>query len=64
MKRTEIRKLHGFFENELKNRILSFWMPRCEDKEYGGFLNCFDNKGLYLIGAFTGLFITLITVIF
>jgi N-acylglucosamine 2-epimerase len=45
MKRTEIRKLHGFFENELKNQILSFWMPRCEDKEYGGFLNCFDNKG-------------------
>ena len=49
MKRTEIRKLHGFFENELKNRILSFWMPRCEDKEYGGFLNCFDNKGETLV---------------
>ena len=45
MKKTEIRKLHGFFENELKNQILSFWIPRCEDKEYGGFLNCFDNKG-------------------
>lgn len=49
MKRTEIRRLHGFFENELKNQILSFWMPRCEDKEYGGFLNCFDNKGENLV---------------
>lgn len=45
MKRNDIRKLHGFFENELKSQILSFWMPRCEDKEFGGFLNCFDNKG-------------------
>ena len=49
MKKTEIRKLHGFFENELTNQILSFWMPRCEDKEYGGFLNCFDNKGEKLV---------------
>lgn len=48
MKNTEIRKLHGFFENELKNQILSFWMPRCEDKTFGGFLNCFDNKGEHL----------------
>ncbi len=49
MERTEIRKLHGFFENELKSGILSFWMPRCEDKEHGGFLNCFDNKGERLV---------------
>ncbi len=49
MKQTEIRKLHGFFENELKNQILSFWMPRCEDKNFGGFLNCFDNKGEHLV---------------
>jgi len=45
----EKRKLTGFFENELRNQILSFWMPRCEDKEYGGFLNCFDNKGEKLV---------------
>ncbi|MBQ6902459.1 MAG: AGE family epimerase/isomerase [Oscillospiraceae bacterium] len=45
MTQTERKKLYGFFENELTNQILSFWMPRCEDKEYGGFINCFDNKG-------------------
>lgn len=49
MKRNDIRKLHGFFENELRSGILSFWMQRCEDKEYGGFLNCFDNKGERLV---------------
>jgi len=49
MKASEIRKLSGFFENELVNQILSFWMTRCEDREYGGFLNCFDNKGEKLV---------------
>ena len=45
----ETKLLKGFFENELINRILAFWMPRCEDKEYGGFVNCFDNKGEKLV---------------
>lgn len=49
MNSCEKKKLKGFFENELTNQILSFWMPRCEDKEYGGFLNCFDNKGENLV---------------
>lgn len=49
MENTEIQRLHSFFENELKNNILSFWLPRCEDKEFGGFLNCFDNKGETLV---------------
>ena len=68
MNKTEIRKLFGFFENELTNQILSFWMKRCEDKEYGGFLNCFDNKGEKLVshdkytwsqGRFVGMFAAL-----
>ena len=46
---SEMMKLYGFFENQLTNQILSFWLPRCEDKEYGGFLNCFDNKGEKLV---------------
>lgn len=45
----ERKKFFGFFENELTNQILSFWMKHCEDKEYGGFLNCFDNKGEKLV---------------
>ena len=49
MKSTNLLLLHGFFENELKNRILSFWLPRCEDREFGGFLNCFDNRGERLV---------------
>jgi len=49
MQQREIKTLFAFFENELTNQILSFWMPRCEDQEYGGFLNCFDNKGEKLV---------------
>lgn len=44
-------KLYGFYQNELKSNMLSFWLPRCEDKEYGGFLNCFDNSGEHLVSC-------------
>lgn len=44
-----IRQLKGFYENELTNNILSFWLPRCMDTKYGGYLNCFDNSGRRLI---------------
>ena len=49
MKKNECLRLKGFYENELINRILAFWLPRCEDREYGGFVNCFDNEGKQLI---------------
>lgn len=39
----------GFYENELTNRFLSFWLPRCEDTVHGGFYNCFDNEGKILM---------------
>lgn len=42
-------KLYDFYKDELKNNILPFWMKRCEDKEFGGFLNCFDNFGTRLV---------------
>ncbi len=45
MDRNELLRLKGFYENELTNRILAFWLPRCEDREYGGYVNCFDNAG-------------------
>ena len=50
MSANELLKLKGFYKNELINQILAFWMPRCEDKEYGGFVNCFDNEGKKLMG--------------
>lgn len=45
MEFSAINRLYGFYLNELKNNILGFWLPRCEDKECGGFVNCFDNRG-------------------
>jgi N-acylglucosamine 2-epimerase len=45
-----IRQLSiGFYENELCNNILPFWLKRCEDKENGGYFNCFSNDGSQLV---------------
>ena len=41
----------GFFENELTNRLLAFWLPRCVDKVHGGYLNCFSNDGSRLVST-------------
>ena len=41
----QILLLRGFYENQLTNQILSFWMPRCWDGDHGGFFNCFTNRG-------------------
>ena len=49
MNKAEIRKLFGFYENELTNQILSFWLPRCLDKQNGGYFNCYDNRGENLV---------------
>ena len=49
MRFSEINQLYGFYQNELTNNILSFWLPRCEDRERGGFVNCFDNRGEKLV---------------
>ena len=46
---TEQYKLYGFYQNELKSNILGFWLPRCEDKEYKGYVNCFTNSGDKLV---------------
>ena len=42
-------KLFDYYSDELKNNILGFWLPRCEDKAFGGYLNCFDNRGENLV---------------
>jgi N-acylglucosamine 2-epimerase len=43
------KQLAGFYENELTNNILWFWLPRCIDREYGGYFNCFTNDGSKLV---------------
>ena len=43
------KKLYDFYSKELKENILSFWLSRCADKQFGGYLNCFDNKGENLV---------------
>lgn len=43
------KQMIDFYENELLNNILPFWLKRCEDKENGGYFNCFTNDGTQLI---------------
>lgn len=47
----ELKQAYGFYENELVNHFLEFWIPRCVDHEYGGFVNCFDNRGEKLVST-------------
>ena len=49
MNRSDTKKYLDFFKNELKENLLSFWMPRCLDSEFGGYLNCFSNDGSRLV---------------
>lgn len=49
MKKADLLRLKGFYQNELIRNILGFWLPRCEDRENGGYLNCFDNTGSNLV---------------
>lgn len=49
MNENRLRLLRGFYENELINNFLFYWLPRCEDPEYGGFVNCFTNDGKTLM---------------
>ncbi len=51
MKQEFRQLLSGFYENELTNNILSFWLPRCLDKEYGGYFNCFTNDGSKMVST-------------
>ena len=39
------------FKKELCGNLLSFWMPRCLDEKYGGYLNCFCNDGSRLVST-------------
>lgn len=41
--------LSGFYQNILRREMLPFWLPRCLDREHGGFFTCFDNGGKTLV---------------
>lgn len=49
MNKLRLLELRGFYENELTNNLLSFWLPRSIDTENGGFFNCFTNDGSQLL---------------
>lgn len=34
-------------EQFLSQKLIPFWVERCEDKAYGGYLTCFDETGKY-----------------
>lgn len=45
------KQLRAFYIDQLKNNILPFWMDGCLDREYGGFLNCYDNRKKELLSC-------------
>lgn len=49
MNREQADRLYEFYSRHLKHDILRFWLSRCEDTQYGGYLNCFDNRGTKLV---------------
>ena len=49
MNRGQADRLYEFYSRHLKHDILRFWLSRCEDTQYGGYLNCFDNRGQKLV---------------
>ncbi len=38
-------KYADFYRNHLVKDIMPFWESRCIDKEYGGYITCFDREG-------------------
>jgi len=43
-----VRQLVPYFETVLRDNIIDFWLPRCLDREHGGYLVDFDSDGQYL----------------
>lgn len=41
----KIQKFKGQLEDHLRNELLPFWINRCKDDAYGGFITHFDEKG-------------------
>jgi N-acylglucosamine 2-epimerase len=45
---SERRKFRDIYRDGLLHDTIPFWFPRSVDKEYGGFLTCFDRDGTLL----------------
>ncbi|HUV07869.1 MAG TPA: AGE family epimerase/isomerase [Spirochaetia bacterium] len=43
--------LHAHYKRELLENIVPFWVHRGPDRDHGGFLNCFDNRGEKLLST-------------
>ena len=44
----DIKKLEGFYKNQLLNDTIPFWFPKSIDEEFGGFLLMRDRDGSLL----------------
>lgn len=47
----DLRLYRELYARELKDNILSYWLPRCLDEVNGGYFNCYDNSGRNLVGT-------------
>jgi len=45
MEKIAADKLHRFYEVNLLENCVPFWLKSCVDKEYGGILTCLDREG-------------------
>uniref|UniRef100_UPI003216B6FD AGE family epimerase/isomerase n=1 Tax=uncultured Draconibacterium sp. TaxID=1573823 RepID=UPI003216B6FD len=41
----DFNKLADLYKNELVNNIVPFWLENSQDKDYGGYYTCLDQKG-------------------
>lgn len=39
------RKTVSYYEKHILEDVMPFWDRRCIDKEYGGYITCFDREG-------------------
>ena len=49
MNQIQIRELLQFYEKQLFEQVMPFWLERAIDQEYGGFYTCFTNDGKALL---------------
>lgn len=38
-------RLVSYYEKHILEDVMPFWDRRCIDKEYGGYITCFDREG-------------------
>ena len=43
-------RLVSYYEKHILEDVMPFWDRRCIDKEYGGYITCFDREGKMIFG--------------